>query len=138
MTNDTPPHEAGSYRLVELRELDDSAAAGGFGDAMESRFARAVLGGETIGISLQKLKPRARQPFAHHHSADEEVYVVVAGSGQAAIDGELVDLQPWSALRVAPSAVRTFEAGDDGLEFLAFGAHTENDGTMVETSWPTS
>ena len=138
MTNETAPHGTGAYTLVELRELDDSAGPGGFGDSMEARFARDALGCEQVGISLQKLRPGVRAPFAHHHDADEEIYVVIAGSGRAAVDGELIDLKPWSALRVAPSAVRTFEAGDDGLEFLAFGSHTEKDSTIVESSWPSS
>ena len=50
---------------------------------------------------------------------------------RAALDCEQITLRPWSALRVAPGAVRTFAAGPDGLEFLAFGTHTEDDGKIV-------
>lgn len=115
-----PKPDTDAFTLVELRELEDDASAGGMGDTMEARFARAALGGERIGVSLQRVLPGARQPFGHHHGDDEEIYVVVAGSGRAAVDGQVVELRPWSALRVAPSAVRLFEAGDEGLEFLAF------------------
>ena len=45
---------------------------------MEARFARAALGCETLGLSLQRVTPGARAPFAHRHASDEEVYVVVA------------------------------------------------------------
>lgn len=99
---------------------------------MDARFARGALGCEQTGVSLQRLHPGARQPFAHRHAADEEVYVVLAGSGTATIDGAEVALRPLSALRVAPTAVRTFAAGDDGLELLAFVTHTEGDGEVLE------
>lgn len=126
-----------TFSLVELRELDDDAVAGGFSQTMEARFARAALGAESIGLSLQRIKPNLRAPFAHRHSADEEVYVVVAGNGRAVIEGEVVDLRSWSALRVPATSARSFEAGPDGLELLAFGTHTEDDfGEMVDPAWP--
>lgn len=123
------------YDLVQLRDLDDDAVAGGFSDTLEARFARAALNAERIGLSLQRVKPGARAPFGHRHATDEEVYVVVAGNGRAIVEGEAVELRPWSALRVPAASARWFEAGPDGLEFLAFGTHTEGDrGEMVEPS----
>jgi uncharacterized cupin superfamily protein len=125
------------YRLVQLRELEDSAAAGGFGEQLEARFARDALGGERIGLSLQRIKPGARSPVAHRHESDEEVYVVVDGSGRAIVEGEAVELRRWSALRVPAGSARGFEASDEGLELLAFGTHTEGDrGEMVDPGWP--
>jgi hypothetical protein len=31
--------------------------------------------------------------------------------------------------------VRAFEAGDQGLEFLAFGPHRDSDGEQVDDPW---
>ena len=60
-----------------------------------------------------------------------------AGSGRAIVEGDLIALQPWRALRVPAGSGRSFEAGDDGLEFLAFGTHTEGDqGEFVDAGWP--
>lgn len=132
MSNSTP-----TYDLVELRELKDDAVAGGFSETLEARFARDALRCERIGLSLQRVKPGVRAPFAHRHSTDEEVYVVVAGSGRAVVEGDLVELRPWSALRVPAGSARSFEAGAEGLEFLAFGTHTEGDrGEFVDVGWP--
>jgi uncharacterized cupin superfamily protein len=126
-----------AYGLLNLRELEDDAVAGGLSETMEARFARDALGCERVGVSLQRVKPGVRAPFAHRHDADEEIYVVVAGSGKAVVEGEVLELRPWSALRVPASSARSFEAGDDGLEFLAFGSHTENDrGEFVDAGWP--
>ncbi len=132
MSNDT----AATYALVDLRELPDSASDGGFGDTLEARFAREALGGEGIGLSLQRIKPGVRAPFGHRHATDEEVYVVVAGSGRAAVEGTVIELRPWSALRVPAGSARSFEADGEGLEFIAFGTHTEGDSGEFVDPWP--
>ena len=38
-------------------------------------------------------------------------------------------------VRVAPAAVREFEAGPDGMELLATGVHVEGDGEMLQDWW---
>jgi uncharacterized cupin superfamily protein len=125
------------YGIVQLRELDDDALAGGFGEMLEARFARDALGCERVGLSLQRIKPGVRGPVSHRHETDEEIYVVVGGSGRAIVEGEAVELRPWSALRVPAGSARGFEASDEGLELLAFGTHTEGDrGEMVDPGWP--
>jgi hypothetical protein len=45
-----------------------------------------------------------------------------------------VELRPLDAVRVAPGSTRELAAGGDGLEVLAFGAHSPGDGEMV-TDW---
>jgi uncharacterized cupin superfamily protein len=129
--------EQTTHTLVHLREMDDDAAKGGFGETLEARFARDALGCERVGISLQRVKPGVRAPFAHRHDGDEEIYLVVGGGGRAIVEGELVELRPWDALRVPAASARSFEAGEDGLEFVAFGTHTEGDrGEFVDAGWP--
>jgi len=134
MTDITQTEATDSYTRVDLRSIDDAAAARAPGSGMEARFARTALDCTQTGVSLQKLAPGAKQPFSHKHGEDEEIYVVIAGSGRAVVDGASVDLATLSALRVAPTAVRTFEAGEAGMEYLAFGSHTENDGEIVPAS----
>jgi gentisate 1,2-dioxygenase len=112
------------YTLTNLRDVEDSAPRFGLAPALEARFAREALGCERIGLSLQRLAPNARQPFGHRHREDEEVYVVVAGSGRVNLDGEVRDVREWDAIRIAPGTARALEAGPDGLEFLAFGLST--------------
>lgn len=124
-----------SHAIRNLEELEDQARAHGVGE-LEARFARQPLGAEGVGLSLQRLAPDARLPFGHRHGVDEEIYVVTAGSGQVLIDGEVTDVRRWDAIRVAPSAVRAFAAGPDGLELLVFGTHTEGDPEMMQVDWP--
>lgn len=60
---------------------------------------------------------------------------MLGGSGRAKLDGEFVELTRHDALRVAPRTARAFEAGEDGLELLAFGARHPNDGEPVADPW---
>ena len=110
------------YTIRNLREVDDSAPKFGFAPDMQARFAGRDLGLTESGVSLQRLAPGAGQPFGHRHKRQEELYVVVDGSGRAKLGDEVVDLRRWDAVRVAPHLSRAFAAGPDGLEFLAFGA----------------
>lgn len=123
------------HTKVNLDEVEDFAAKSGFGDRQEARFAREALDCERTGISLQRVKPGRRQGFGHVHREDEEIYVVVSGSGRIKLGEELVELGPMDAVRVAPGLSRGFEAGAEGLELLAFGTHTEDDAEMVEGFW---
>jgi uncharacterized cupin superfamily protein len=126
-----------AYGLVQLRELPDTAVTGGFSQTMEARFADEALGCQQGGVSLQRVKPSTRLAFAHRHTRDEEVYVVVAGSGRAVVDGHVVDLRPWSALRIAPGRGHSFEAGASGLELLVFRPHTDGDESeLTDAAWP--
>jgi mannose-6-phosphate isomerase-like protein (cupin superfamily) len=112
-------------------EIDDSAPTFGMDPAVEAHFARNDIGAEKFGLSYQRLAPNARMPFGHRHSEQEEVYVIVGGSGRVKIDDDVHEVSRWDAVRVGPGAMRNFEAGADGLELIAFGA-PNTDGKDVE------
>ena len=67
-------------------------------------------------------------PFGHRHREQEEAYVVVAGSGRAKLDDEVVELSVWDVLRVAPSVVCSFEAGPEGLDLICIGGRRSKNG----------
>ena len=124
------------YAIRNIKEIDDSAVKFGLSPQMESRFARKDLGAETLGLSYQRLAPGVRQPFGHRHLQQEEVYVVLSGGGKVSLDDEVVEVRQWDAVRVAAETTRAFEAGPEGLELLAFGAHTDSvDVETVEGFW---
>ena len=120
------------YTIKNLREVDDMAAAQGFGEVQEARFAHEDLNAEQIGISLQRVKPGKRHAFAHRHQEAEEVYVVVSGSGRVKLGDEVKEVRELDAIRVAPSVTRAFEAGDEGLELVAFSPRAKGDAEIVE------
>jgi quercetin dioxygenase-like cupin family protein len=69
------------------------------------RFAREALGSPELGVSRFTYDPGVRMPWGHRHRVQEEAYVVVAGSGRAKLDDEVVELSVWDVLRVAPPVV---------------------------------
>ena len=123
------------YTIHKLDESKDMGPEFGFGELGEARFATADLAAERTGVSLYVLNPGARQPFGHHHDDAEEVYVVLAGGGRVKLDDDIAEIAPLDAIRVAPPVTRSFEAGPDGLQLLAFGARHEGDGALVHGWW---
>lgn len=112
----------GGYTIRNLKEIEDSAVKFGFSPDLEARFARGPLETDHLGLSYQRLAPDTRAPFGHRHRQQEEIYVILSGSGRAMLGNETVNVRPLDALRVAPEVARAFESGPDGLELLAFGA----------------
>lgn len=119
-----------SYTKLNLDEVEDSAPKFGFGEIGEARFPMQALGAEQTGLAFHRLKPGKRQAFSHRHEQAEEVFVVLSGSGRLKLDDEIVKVGPLDAVRIAPEVMRSFEAGDDGLEYLAFGPHHKGDGEL--------
>lgn len=98
------------------------------GVPIEWRFARGALGSPELGVSRFTYEAGARMPWGHRHERQEEVYVVVAGSGKAKLDDEIIELAPWDVLRVAPAVMRSFEAGPDGMDVICVGGRKPEGG----------
>jgi mannose-6-phosphate isomerase-like protein (cupin superfamily) len=120
-----------SFTIKNLREVEDSAPKFGHGENQEARFAGSDLDAERTGIAFHVVKPGKRQGFGHRHDEAEEIYVVLSGSGRMKLDDEVIEIEPLDAIRVAPQVLRAFEAGPDGLEYIACGASHEGDGELV-------
>ena len=125
-----------NYATVDLLDLEDSV--GDRAPEIEGRFGRAALGSRDLGVSHFRYAPGFRSQAGHRHREQEEAYVVVAGSGRVLVDGEVLELKQWDALRVAPEVVRAFEAGPDGLEVIAIGGPKPEggDGELASADWP--
>jgi mannose-6-phosphate isomerase-like protein (cupin superfamily) len=120
----------GGYTKQNLTDVENAAPNFGMPDGLEARFARRPLEGQDLGLSLFRLAPNMRIPFGHKHAGQEEVYVVVKGSGRIKVEDEIVELALWDAIRIDKDTMRNVEAGADGIEYLAFGAG--DDPTEVE------
>jgi mannose-6-phosphate isomerase-like protein (cupin superfamily) len=120
------------FTKINLKEIE----AGGSAD-VEARFARKHLNSEHLGLSLFGYGPGYRSPIGHRHREQEEVYLVVGGSGRMKLDDEIIELRQWDVVRVAPSTVRAFEGGPDGLEYVAVGSDRPEggDGERIDNWW---
>lgn len=111
------------YTHINLADdVEDMAPKFNLAPDLQARFASGDLGLEKSAVSHQRVAPNVRVPFGHRHKQQEELYVVLSGSGRAKLDDEIVELRALDALRIGPETMRGVEAGPDGLEILAFGA----------------
>jgi mannose-6-phosphate isomerase-like protein (cupin superfamily) len=122
------------YTKVNLHDVKDVAAEWGI-NGLEARFARTNLELSNFGVGYEKLAPNFRVPFGHEHAEQEEVYVILSGSGRMKIGEEIVDLRPWDMVRVPPGTIRNPEAGPDGMEVLAIGAPHLDDAELHQGWW---
>jgi len=104
------------------REVEDVGANFDGSPDLEFRLATKALELERSGLGYQRLPSNYRFPYGHTHATQEEVYVVLRGSGRMKLDDEIVELSQWDAVRVAPGTWRGYEAGPDGLEIFVIGA----------------
>jgi mannose-6-phosphate isomerase-like protein (cupin superfamily) len=124
-----------SYTKKNLKDVENVAPKFDMPDGMDARFARTDLGGETLGLTVMKLDSGFRIPFGHKHSDQEEVYVVVNGSGRVKVDDEVVELRQWDAIRFDKDTMRNMEAGPEGIEYIAFGAGTDPTDAEMAPGW---
>lgn len=110
------------YTVINLRELENMSAKFGHDKDMEARFATKPLKLEKSGLGIQKVLPNRTIPFKHKHAEQEEVFIIISGSGSIQLDDDSVELTTWDAVRVPPEVVRTVSAGPDGLEMIIIGA----------------
>jgi hypothetical protein len=58
-------------------------------ETMEWRLSRGAIRSRQVGVSRFTYAPGARMPFGHRHLEQEEVYVVVGGSGLLKLDDDI-------------------------------------------------
>jgi mannose-6-phosphate isomerase-like protein (cupin superfamily) len=111
------------FTLTNIRaDLEDLGSKFDGSPDLEFRAATAALELKESALSYQRIPAGYRFPYGHTHKTQEEVYVVVRGSGRMKVDDEIIELKEWDAVRVPPGAWRGYEAGPEGLEILVIGA----------------
>lgn len=103
-----------SHTVIDAADVEPS-----FGVFRKMRIA---LGASGFGINQVELPPGASgREHDEAESGQEEVYIVLSGSGAMRIDGEDVQLVPGRWLRVDPVHTRMPIAGPDGLVLIMVG-----------------
>lgn len=102
-----------------------------------------ILGLSGCEVSINTLPAGASVPFIHSHKQNEEVYIVLQGSGTLYIDGEEIRIGKGDCFRIDPAGERCIRAGSDALTFICIQtkAHslegfTMTDGVVVEGKKP--
>ena len=88
------------------------------------------LGARQLGARLWRLRP-GQASTKHRHRSQEELYVLLEGTGRLAVDGEVLTLSPLSAVLVDPETVRQpFNDTDADQLWLVVGAPPEFANTL--------
>lgn len=105
------------YTVVNVEEIEGAGPGGAV------RFVRRQLGVEAFGINWFELPPGAEgKEHDEAGSRQEEVSVVVRGSGLWRVDGTEVPVRAGSFIRFDPESVRCAVAGPEGMTFVSVGA----------------
>jgi hypothetical protein len=105
------------YSMVDISGIEPSGPGGAV------RFVRRELGVEAFGVNWYEIPPGT--PGRAHDETDsgqEEVNIVIRGSGTYLVDGEEIPIQAPMAFRFDPETQRQPIAGPDGLTMIAVGA----------------
>jgi mannose-6-phosphate isomerase-like protein (cupin superfamily) len=124
-----------TYRKLNLDDVKDLAPDFGMQEMGQARFARQMLGAQRIGLAQYRMNPGRRVGFGHKHGESEEVYVVLSGSGRFRVDDDVLDVGPRDVVYCPPQVTREWEAGPDGMDVLAFGAHAEGGDAEMARDW---
>ncbi len=83
---------------------------------------RVLLDADAGGAANQSLAEAVVEPGRaterHYHAETEELYVLLAGSGEIEVDGERRAVRPGDAILIPPKAWHQIRAGDEELRFL--------------------
>jgi mannose-6-phosphate isomerase-like protein (cupin superfamily) len=87
------------------------------------RKARAELGVTSFGLQILEFPPNANRYPEHDHAPDgqEEVYVVLSGSGEMEVDGDRIAMEPETLIRVGPGAKRKLTTAAEPMNVLVIG-----------------
>src|SRR5438874_3047980 len=105
------------YSITHLDEIDGAGPGGSV------RFVRKVLGVEAFGINWFEIAPNSEgREHDESKSGQEEVNVIIRGSGLYRIDGQDVLVAAGTFLRFDSGTTRQPVAGPDGFTMIAVGA----------------
>ena len=83
---------------------------------VELHEALGLTGAE---VSINTVPPNGGVPFAHVHTNNEELYIVLEGKGELWIDGETLPIQAGDSFRIDPAGKRAIRAAaDSSLKYI--------------------
>ena len=126
------------YTIVPVADAPDQAAEVGMDpERFEIRFMREPLALENFSVTFEVLRHGCRGR-GHRHTVQEEVFFLVSGRAQVKFGDEVIDLEPWTAVRVPPETARAFRAvGEEDAVFVIIAAPQAelDDGVIIEDYW---
>ena len=107
-----------NYKTTELGKIDELINL-----ENGKAFLHDALELTGCEISINTVPQGFKVPFNHKHKQNEEVYIVLKGEGILTIDGNAVNVEEGSVVKVLPAASRTLENTGKGVfQFICIQA----------------
>lgn len=122
-----------NYKLANIGKLEDVSRVM-FQDKIDSTGCE---------VSINNIPAGMGSPFIHSHKLNEEVIIITKGNGLFYIDGDEMEIEEGSIIRIDTEGKRGFYAKDD-LQFICIQSNknslkqvTREDGIIHKdkTSW---
>ncbi|NIO11641.1 MAG: cupin domain-containing protein [Deltaproteobacteria bacterium] len=93
------------------------------GKVKDRQFLARTMGCKAVGISLMRLKPGEGASYVHRHKVQEEVFVILKGTGTLQLDGRRHKVPEGTVVRVGPTVYRAMgNTSRSDLIYMVLGA----------------
>src|SRR3954447_20766800 len=128
-----------SYTVCRIGDAPDA-----FGGKYpgEMRFLTGPLATDQVALTYRRMPAETggKGSYGHRHKTQEEVYLVLSGLLEFKLGDEVVEVGPFTAVRVPAATVRSiWNAGPEEAELLIASTRIEDvrsDVETVEDFWP--
>jgi mannose-6-phosphate isomerase-like protein (cupin superfamily) len=128
----------GDWKILNVAEAPDL-----FPDYPgEMRLLGGPLGTEQVTLSYRRMTPGTggKGSYGHRHRTQEEIYLVLSGTLEFKLEDEVVEVGPMTAVRIAPSVVRSvWNEGPEDAELILASTRIDDlmgDIEQVPDFWP--
>jgi mannose-6-phosphate isomerase-like protein (cupin superfamily) len=135
--------QSANYCIKNIGNLE-SILANDFNGIYGKHFTRNELGLTGCEVSINCIPAGKGVTFIHSHTKNEELYIILRGSGIFHVDGEEFPIHEGSLIRVAPAGERALSAGSEDMCYICIQAEagsltgaTREDGIKLsgKASW---
>ena len=108
----------------------------------EMRLLTGALGSEQVALTYRRMPAGSggKGSYGHRHLTQEEIYFLISGRLEAKLDDDVVELEPGTAVRVAPEVARSlWNAGPEDAVLVIISVRVDDpvaDTSIVEDFWP--
>lgn len=107
----------GNFSITQIGPLDSwRNHYGGFVPETTRDGRRVVdheLASDVIGFTATSYEPGEEAGYWHSHSKLDEVYLFLEGTGQMALDDEVIDVEAGTVIQVGTGVMRTWRCKPD-------------------------
>lgn len=96
-------------KILDKGEKFAHASVGSLTAFEGKQFMKDAIGATSCEVSFGTLSTGTAIPFFHSHKSNEEIYIVLSGSGKFQVDDNVFDITEGSVVRVSTNCDRNLK-----------------------------